>query len=168
MHSTYLILILIDFWLEAKQHPAVVCLKEKHVNLSHIESRRSKRVSNEVEIYAECNCTKKEFNELVQHLKDHINVVSYNTPQKVWSAETGELELRIDIVIMFWLCDSVTDSSDVFIPDCLDCVCVLGGFPDGEGIPWFPQKISELDQCSHRVLMYGSELDADHPVSKSV
>lgn len=95
MHSTYLILILIDFWLEAKRHTAVVCLKEKHVNLSHIESRRSKRVSNEVEIYAECNCTKKEFNELVQHLKDHINIVSYNTPQHVWSAETGELELTI-------------------------------------------------------------------------
>lgn len=168
MHSTYLILILIDFWLEAKRHTAVVCLKEKHVNLSHIESRRSKRVSNEVEIYAECNCTKKEFNELVQHLKDHINIVSYNTPQHVWSAETGELEFRIAIVIIFWLWDNFTDSSDVFIPDCLDCVCVLGGLPDGEGIPWFPQKISELDQCSHRVLMYGSELDADHPVSKSV
>ncbi|RXN18288.1 TBC1 domain family member 15 [Labeo rohita] len=104
---------------------ALRLFQEKHVNLAHIESRRSKRLSNEVEIYAECNCTKKEFNELVQHLKDHVNIVSYNTPQHVWSAET----------------------------DCLDCVCVLGGLPDGEGIPWFPQKISELDQCSHRVLI---------------
>lgn len=64
------------------------------MNLAHIESRRSKRVTNEVEIYAECNCTKKEFNELVQHLKDHVNIVSYNTPQQVWSAETGKFSVE--------------------------------------------------------------------------
>uniref|UniRef100_A0A3B4WF24 Tryptophan 5-hydroxylase 2 n=1 Tax=Seriola lalandi dorsalis TaxID=1841481 RepID=A0A3B4WF24_SERLL len=99
---------------------ALRLFQEKRVNLNHIESRISKRVSNEVEIFADCSCSKKEFNELLQHLRDHVNIISFNTPAHVWSAEADD-------------------------------------------VPWFPMKISELDQCSHRVLMYGSELDADHP-----
>jgi len=32
-----------------------------------------------------------------------------------------------------------------------------------ESIPWFPKRISDIDQFADRVLSYGSELEADHP-----
>lgn len=64
-------------------------LQEKRVNLKHIESRVSRRVTNEVEIFADCSCSPKEFNELLQHLKDHVNIISFNTSAHVWSAEAG-------------------------------------------------------------------------------
>lgn len=103
---------------------ALRLFQEKHVSMVHIESRKSKRRNSEVEIFVDCDCSKKEFNELIQLLKFQTNIVSLNPPENIW-----------------------TDEED------LDCV------------PWFPRKISELDKCSQRVLMYGSELDADHPVS---
>lgn len=63
--------------------------QEKRVNLRHIESRVSRRVTDEVEIFADCSCSQKEFNELLEHLKDHVNIISFNTPAHVWSAEAG-------------------------------------------------------------------------------
>uniref|UniRef100_A0A674MDY4 Tryptophan 5-hydroxylase 2 n=1 Tax=Takifugu rubripes TaxID=31033 RepID=A0A674MDY4_TAKRU len=111
---------------------ALRLFQEKRVNLRHIESRASRRLTDEVEIFADCSCGPKEFNELLEHLKDHVNIISFNTPVHVWSAENSSV-----------------------------CTCVQ--LRHGDDVPWFPMKISELDQCSHRVLMYGTELDADHP-----
>lgn len=69
--------------------PFLSSLQEKRVNLRHIESRVSRRVTDEVEIFADCSCSQKEFNELLEHLKDHVNIISFNTPAHVWSAEAG-------------------------------------------------------------------------------
>ncbi|XP_043912930.1 tryptophan 5-hydroxylase 2 [Protopterus annectens] len=101
---------------------ALALFQEKHVNLVHIESRKSRRKSSELEIFVDCDCSKKEFSELVQLLKCQTSHVTLNPPEKTLPEE-----------------DDVSEA------------------------PWFPRKISELDKCSHRVLMYGSELDADHP-----
>jgi hypothetical protein len=46
-------------------------------------------VAREVEIYADCSCSKKEINDLLQHRKDHVNIISYNTPAQLWSTEAG-------------------------------------------------------------------------------
>ncbi|NXD71866.1 TPH2 hydroxylase, partial [Eolophus roseicapillus] len=115
---------------------ALRLFQEKHVSMVHIESRKSKRRSSEVEIFVDCDCSKKEFNELIQLLKFQTNIVSLNPPENIWTDEEGKAA--------FVSLDLDTDKH-------LDCV------------PWFPRKISELDKCSQRVLMYGSELDADHP-----
>uniref|UniRef100_A0A914WIJ3 phenylalanine 4-monooxygenase n=1 Tax=Plectus sambesii TaxID=2011161 RepID=A0A914WIJ3_9BILA len=32
-----------------------------------------------------------------------------------------------------------------------------------DSVPWFPTRISDIDQFANRVLSYGSELDSDHP-----
>lgn len=46
------------------------------------------------------------------------------------------------------------------------CQDLLGELIGDDGMPWFPKRITDIDLSANRVLMYGAELDADHPVSK--
>ncbi|XP_053544921.1 tryptophan 5-hydroxylase 1 [Bombina bombina] len=101
---------------------ALKLFQEKHVNLIHIESRKSKRRNSEFEIFLDCDIDGEQLNEIFQLLKPHVNLITMNPPDN-FSVEEDDME-------------SVT---------------------------WFPTKISELDKCANRVLMYGSDLDADHP-----
>lgn len=56
----------------------------------HIESRRSRRRSSEVEIFVDCECGKTEFNELIQLLKFQTTIVTLNPPDNIWTEEEGK------------------------------------------------------------------------------
>uniref|UniRef100_A0A3P9AZN7 tryptophan 5-monooxygenase n=1 Tax=Maylandia zebra TaxID=106582 RepID=A0A3P9AZN7_9CICH len=101
---------------------ALKLFQEKHVNLIHIESRKSKRRNSDFEIFVDCHTDHEQFKELTELLRKHTDIVEI----------------------------SPFDGSA--LPE-----------DDVPGVPWFPKKISDLDLCANRVLMYGSELDADHP-----
>uniref|UniRef100_A0A3B4GWW8 tryptophan 5-monooxygenase n=1 Tax=Pundamilia nyererei TaxID=303518 RepID=A0A3B4GWW8_9CICH len=101
---------------------ALKLFQEKHVNLIHIESRKSKRRNSDFEIFVDCDTDHEQFKELTELLRKHTDIVEI----------------------------SPFDASA--LPE-----------DDVPGVPWFPKKISDLDLCANRVLMYGSELDADHP-----
>ncbi|XP_038663496.1 tryptophan 5-hydroxylase 1 isoform X2 [Scyliorhinus canicula] len=111
---------------------ALKLFQEKHVNLVHIESRKSKRRNSELEIFLDCDSNREQLNEIIQILKCHVNVVTSN-PLDNFYTQGDDVQIYSIIV------------------------------DDMESTPWFPKKITELDKCANRVLMYGSDLDADHP-----
>ncbi|XP_060694431.1 tryptophan 5-hydroxylase 1 isoform X1 [Hemiscyllium ocellatum] len=110
---------------------ALKLFQEKHVNLVHIESRKSKRRNSEFEIFLDCDSNREQLNEIIQILKSHVNVVTLNPPDNSY-AHGGDVQ-------------------------------IYSLNADEMETPWFPKKISDLDKCANRVLMYGSDLDADHP-----
>uniref|UniRef100_A0A8B9JV32 tryptophan 5-monooxygenase n=1 Tax=Astyanax mexicanus TaxID=7994 RepID=A0A8B9JV32_ASTMX len=95
---------------------ALKLFQENHVNLVHIESRKSRRRNSEFEILVDCDSNHEQLNEIIQLLRKHVNVLDTET-------------------LLHYM----------------------------DNVPWFPKKIADLDKCANRVLMYGSDLDADHP-----
>lgn len=50
-------------------------LQEKHVNLVHIESRKSKRRDSDFEIFVDCDTENEQLKELTQLLKKYTNII---------------------------------------------------------------------------------------------
>ncbi|KAF3829940.1 hypothetical protein GH733_001365, partial [Mirounga leonina] len=59
---------------------ALKIFQEKHVNLLHIESRKSKRRNSEFEIFVDCDINREQLNDIFHLLKSHTNVLSVNPP----------------------------------------------------------------------------------------
>jgi tryptophan 5-monooxygenase len=126
---------------------ALRIFQEMGVDVKHIESRRSKRRENEFEIYVDIDCEDPiVMSQLVHHLRHEVD-----------GRTLEEFERKA----------SQKGSSGQVIKRQKSLLSAQKSFEDNdsllEGFPWFPKVIADLDVTANRVLMYGVELDADHP-----
>lgn len=67
------------------------CLQENHVNLVHIESRKSKRRNSEFEIFVDCDSNHEQLNEIIQLLQKNVNVLDMEPLDNSCLHKEGEL-----------------------------------------------------------------------------
>ncbi|CAG2105655.1 unnamed protein product, partial [Medioppia subpectinata] len=121
---------------------ALRVFQELDINVKHIESRPSKRRDSEFEIFVDIDCDDKEkMTQLVHHLRHEVDGCTSEEFER--SSPKSKEKIQLSVLM-------TQPSIDTEL---------LGE----NGMPWFPKRISDLDYTSNRVLMYGSELDADHP-----
>ncbi|XP_019882988.1 tryptophan 5-hydroxylase 1 isoform X2 [Camponotus floridanus] len=103
------------------------------INIIHIESRKSTRRGSEYDILVDVECDPKKMEQLMKMLSREVAAVNLAHYEQI-----GNIPHAPSL--------SAATSFDFSEVD----------------MPWFPRKISDLDRAQ-KVLMYGSELDADHP-----
>ncbi|XP_015515005.1 tryptophan 5-hydroxylase 1 isoform X1 [Neodiprion pinetum] len=112
---------------------ALQVFQDLGVNVVHIESRRSAQRGPEYEILVDVECDGKRMEQLMRMLSREVAAINLAQYE-----QTGNIPQPPTL--------SAAPSFDFSEVD----------------MPWFPRKIADLDQAQ-KVLMYGSDLDADHP-----
>ncbi|KAL3225597.1 hypothetical protein MRX96_025741 [Rhipicephalus microplus] len=138
---------------------ALRVFKEKNVNVLHIESRKSRVNPKQYEIFVGVDCDQGTMNDVVhalQHEVDCIQLKEYYS-SKGQLLRDGSREVCGDTPTPP---AAILRGGPSLAPG--ESLCI-DDLPEFAGMPWFPRKISDLDKTSNKVLMYGAELDADHP-----
>lgn len=132
---------------------ALRVFQENGINVVHIESHRSKRCVSEYEIFLSLECQNKmeTMPNLVKSLKRQLSYIRIDNDY----AKTPPFNEKTDHLV-----DDVFSSNDTN-----DNKNIIGidRTIEAEEVSWFPVRISELDISSKKVLLYGTDLEADHP-----
>lgn len=112
---------------------ALQVFQDLGVNVVHIESRKSLRRGSEYEILVDVECDSKRMEQLMRMLSREVAAINLAQYEEI-----GTIPHAPPL--------SAAPSFDFSEVD----------------MTWFPRKIADLDQAQ-KVLMYGAELDADHP-----
>ncbi|CAG7831738.1 unnamed protein product [Allacma fusca] len=112
---------------------ALKVFEDNGVNVIHIESRKSKRRPSEYEIMVDVDCDNRLMDDIMKTLASEVAAINLTS----------------------------FDQGQKFPHPHVGALSSTSSFDFGD-MPWFPRKVADLDH-SQNVLMYGTELEADHP-----
>ncbi|ELU12014.1 hypothetical protein CAPTEDRAFT_160919 [Capitella teleta] len=116
-------------------------------SIQHLETRKSRQSEKDFDVFLDVKADKQQMSLVGQALKASYNTISFTESSK--AAPKASMKKTISL-----------DKGDTkFIGN----IAVLVDLDIADGVPWFHRHISDLDKSANRVLMYGDELDADHP-----